>query len=909
MGSVATVPEPVPDPRTAPAAAAAALALATVDPARALGSAEDVERCARAAGDHATVSLAARARGVAHLQLRDTARAVSSLRAAVRAGARAGSRQLSGEARMSLAAALGVAGSRVQALLELDAALAELDGLAAARARTQRAAVLQAGGRTDEALADLRRALPVLRRHGDAVWETRALSNRGLLLADRRAFAAAEADLRAALAVAERTGAGLAAAIAEQNLGCVLAGRGDASAALSCFDSAAGRYAALGIEVGSLGVDRGRVLLSLLLVEEAQTAARAAIRIDTAQGRLASLPESRLLLSTAALAAGDARAAVAEADRAARGFRSLGRADGVALARHARLQALVSTGSRGVDPAEARRCATALAAVGWTVPALEARVLAARLALAHGRAADARRDLELAARARGWGPADARARAWLAEGLLRQATGRRRAALRAFATGLRVVETHQHTLAATELRAHVSTHRGALARAGLASVLVAGDARASLRWGERGRATALLNRSPAPPADSGVAQALAELRSTMAQIAEARAAGRPSAVLVRRQVELERAVAARTRAQPGGTGAGPPGAIDLEGLRAALARQDLALVEYLAVDDQLAAVTVAGGRVRLHRLGPLGPVRSRLEQVAFALSRLADPVAVASSGTSAARASLDHASSALDAVLLRPVIGATGDRALVVVPTTPLEALPWSALPSCGGRPVTVSPSATLWLRAGVVRLTRSGPAVVVSGPGLPGAADEARRVAALHQDAVVLAGPAATVERVCTALDGARMAHIAAHGLLRTANPLFSSLLLHDGPLVVYDLDRLADAPLHVVLSACSSARPTIVAGDEMLGLAAALLQQGTTSLVAPVRPVPDTATGALVTDHHRRLVAGTAPAVALADAQLAAVATGDTVAFAVAHSFICLGDGFATVPQAPTGSPDNRR
>ena len=42
------------------------------------------------------------------------------------------------------------------------------------------------------------------------------------------------------------------------------------------------------------------------------------------------------------------------------------------------------------------------------------------------------------------------------------------------------------------------------------------------------------------------------------------------------------------------------------------------------------------------------------------------------------------------------------------------------------------------------------------------------------------------------TALDGAWLAHIAAHGIFRADSPLFSSLRMHDGPLTVYDFEQL---------------------------------------------------------------------------------------------------------------------
>ena len=50
---------------------------------------------------------------------------------------------------------------------------------------------------------------------------------------------------------------------------------------------------------------------------------------------------------------------------------------------------------------------------------------------------------------------------------------------------------------------------------------------------------------------------------------------------------------------------------------------------------------------------------------------------------------------------------------------------------------------------------------------------------------------------RVLGALDGAPLAHIAAHGTFRADSPLFSSLRMDDGPLTVHDFERLGRAPV----------------------------------------------------------------------------------------------------------------
>ena len=148
-----------------------------------------------------------------------------------------------------------------------------------------------------------------------------------------------------------------------------------------------------------------------------------------------------------------------------------------------------------------------------------------------------------------------------------------------------------------------------------------------------------------------------------------------------------------------------------------------------------------------------------------------------------------------------------------------------------------------------------------------------------------------ASAAQVAAAMDGAALIHIAAHGRLRSDNPQFSSLLLADGPYTVYDLERLRAAPRHVVLAACETGRTVSVAGEEILGLTAALLAQGTSTLVAPVVPVPDAETVELMVTYHTHLRRGCPPATALALAQ--ASTTGDSAARVAAAGFVCLGDG----------------
>ncbi|WP_308207859.1 CHAT domain-containing protein [Actinomadura madurae] len=133
-----------------------------------------------------------------------------------------------------------------------------------------------------------------------------------------------------------------------------------------------------------------------------------------------------------------------------------------------------------------------------------------------------------------------------------------------------------------------------------------------------------------------------------------------------------------------------------------------------------------------------------------------------------------------------------------------------------------------------------------------------------LHPEAVVLDGDGARAETVRDALDGAALAHIAAHGEFREGNALFSRLRLADGPLLVHDLDELAAPPRLVVLSACDIGRAD--GGDAVLGMAGVLLALGTATVIASVTPVRDEATPAFMTAFHASLAAGLSPARALA-------------------------------------------
>ena len=309
---------------------------------------------------------------------------------------------------------------------------------------------------------------------------------------------------------------------------------------------------------------------------------------------------------------------------------------------------------------------------------------------------------------------------------------------------------------------------------------------------------------------------------------------------------------------------------------------DRSLVELTDVDDQLYAMVAARGRIRLMPVGPTALATHRLSHALFALRREA-------TGRGTHQLDLDDIGARLETALLGEVVKHLEDGPVVVVPTGRLHAVPWSLLPSLRHRPTSVAPSAAAWLRARNAAPPSSERVVLIGGPQLSTGREEVRRLAELYPDAVVLTGGDATAEAVLEAMDGAALVHVAAHGTFRADSPLFSALELDDGPLTVYDLERLERAPHRVVLSSCSSALGGPSGADELLGLVSALVALGSSGLVASVVPVSDPATVPLMLGLHGRLRVGDDLAEALAQARESA---GDgQLARTAAQSFIALG------------------
>lgn len=324
-------------------------------------------------------------------------------------------------------------------------------------------------------------------------------------------------------------------------------------------------------------------------------------------------------------------------------------------------------------------------------------------------------------------------------------------------------------------------------------------------------------------------------------------------------------------------------------VRAALA-PDEALLAWLAGEDRLFTFVVT--RDTVAALVTPEPAAGLAARVRVARGLLADPATPEERATEVLRA--------LDSLLIGPA-RSTGalDRAgrLVLVPHHSLAYLPFAALRRPDGRSLVDQHELVVLPAAAALPAVRvpdppgdgdpaRGAAVFAPGPRqLPGSREEAETLRALLPDADVRIGKRATERALREALARDGIVHVASHGVLNRANPLFSRIELasgaepapgeDDGRLEVHEILDLSVRSRLVFLSGCETGLGTAglaaaAPGEDFATLARSFLFAGAGGVAATLWPVEDDGAAAFAARFYERLAAF-GPAGALAGAQRA--------------------------------------
>jgi tetratricopeptide (TPR) repeat protein len=773
----------------------------------------------------------------------------------------------------------------------------------------QRGLCMLRAGVDDHVLATFLRADPWL---SSATTEDRLLYllNRGYVHLEQGDLVAAEEDLRRCQLEAEASGEVGVAFKARHNRGYLAYLRGDLPRALELMGQAVDGADDRDAEPEPLvAVDRARVLVEAGLVADAVDLLGNAVPRLAAAQRRQDEAEARLARARGALVAGDFDLARSEASRAAAIFAERGnprwrrRAAFVVLAVAVEdLQARRRGASDGASVAgtsgepgalldEIEALVDDAVAAGDDSVARPATSMWAEAALALGRHDLAAR--VLAAAPSGDDPLSVRLRWYRARAELAMATGD--GDVQSFVQrGLAEMSEQQGRLGSLDLRTAMAIHGRELAALGIGHALAVGDEVLVHAALERAHASST-RLAPVRSVIAGPDAALvARLRQVTERIEALDAAG-DTTVAARLRAEADDLIATlRQREWQRGAASATDELVSLATLQAALRPTGATFVSYGQHAGEVVAVVLDGTDVDVRHFGDAAAVdrlvaRLRSDLQALVVPGVPEPVRdVVAASTRATLARLDD-------LLVAPLDVADS---LVVVPGGPIALVPWGLVPSRRGRPTTVVPCATRW-----VRLASSAPRgrgmAAFAGPMLERAEAEVASLAAVWPDVALHRGPEAATTAVARSIEEQAVVHLAVHGTHRAQSPLFSSIRLHDGPLFAHELGSEAGAAL-VVLSACEVGSTTMREGDEPLGFTAALLEAGVATVLASVARVGDDTAHDVMVRVHRELVAGASPAAALAVAVAAAWERGDVA------PFICVGAGLAPLPTSapsPTG------
>lgn len=668
-------------------------------------------------------------------------------------------------------------------------------------------------------------------------------------------------------------------ALADESAAIVHQVRGQWRDALAGLESARRRYAELGMVQHQAVAEKqlADAYLELRLLPESRAL------YDTAVARFAELdvPDERAwALVQRALAAwrmGQADAAAGDLQDAGRLFDALDHRSGAAAVLLARAE--LATGS-----AAAELAASSLQRAGADAP--PAQRLGAQLLLAHaqldaGNLADARRGYEgvvASAGTLGLQPLRARAHAGLADVAIRaaapeEARAQWHAAIEAF-------ETQRQALPGLDLRrAFVADHLRPYH--GLIRLLLAENPpdapQQVLRLLERYRARTTGVLALPRGGDESVRRLRQRLDWLSRRLQRLQDDGEQDEALAReaRGVEAELLEALR-RSRLLGTAGDTETAVDPLTACERLQPHE-ALAVYAALDDELFAIVLRSGSVRLVRhVAPWPEVQAACTALHGQMQTLAAGRQRLQPHLPQLTARAQRAASRLGELLCAPLEGALeGAEHLMIVPQGPLADLPWAAVAGTleTGRQIVQAPSVTLaagWLAR--PRRSSAPPRTVVAWGDterLQHAGDEAQAVARLYAQGRARLGARADRRSVAELAPGADVLHFACHARFRRDNPAFSALQLADGEL---DVDRVQELRLSaelVVLAACETGQAELGAADDAVGLAQAFLAAGARRVLATQWPLEDALGAMLMLALHRALAAGHSPAAALGLAQ----------------------------------------
>ncbi|MBC8466431.1 MAG: tetratricopeptide repeat protein [Deltaproteobacteria bacterium] len=258
-----------------------------------------------------------------------------------------------------------------------------------------------------------------------------------------------------------------------------------------------------------------------------------------------------------------------------------------------------------------------------------------------------------------------------------------------------------------------------------------------------------------------------------------------------------------------------------------------------------------------------------------------EPEAVASAGAKLHKWLIDP---------IEPIAQLTNADTLIIVPWGPMFKIPFAALRPKGGNPLGAKKNIVMAPSAGVYRYLVKKRAsgrkniLAIGNPKtamtpLPGAEKEAREIALLFGKSAIYTRSKATeglIKKDYPELGRPDVIHLACHGIFNEKAPQLSHLALtpdqkNDGNLEMHELFDLDWRGVSLVtMSACSSGKGKLGAGDDLVGLTRGFMFAGAPSILCSLWDVDDEATRTLMVSFYKNYLGGMSKPEALRKAQM---------------------------------------
>jgi len=311
----------------------------------------------------------------------------------------------------------------------------------------------------------------------------------------------------------------------------------------------------------------------------------------------------------------------------------------------------------------------------------------------------------------------------------------------------------------------------------------------------------------------------------------------------------------------------------------ALLRTDEVLVEYYIIGDRFQAFIISSDNFDVVRdLTTMKAVRSSLKGLTFQLSKFHLQAAYVQIHEPQLLEAAQHHLYELHQQLIQPLQDKLRAQSLVVVPHQLLHYVPFDALYD-GSRylidsyDISRAPSVAVLKVCREKRIQNMEQDLVLAVPDemTPSINEEVQALRELLPKGLFFVGSEAREDKLRRYGQTAGKLHIAAHGIFRSDNPMFSSLKLGDTWLNLFDIFNLQLGAELTVLSACETGMSAVWEGDELLGLARGFLYAGTPSLIVSLWTVNDRSTAKLMRRFYEGLNRSLSKSRALQEAVMA--------------------------------------